>query len=463
MNAHDAQNAQESRGPAGLFDPADLPLRPDPADLPAPVGTPEAARVVRPQRRQIEMRMLSLEQMLPADHRARMVAAFVESLDLSPFYADIEVTRDRAGRSAIAPEVLATLWLLATLDGISSARELDRRCRTDLPYLWVCGGVSVNYHTLSDFRVAHGERLERLLVDSVAAMVDRGIVPLETIAQDGMRVRASAGSSSFRRRPTLEQLQKEAQEHVQRLKKEAENEDDRREGDARRKAAAERAARERQERVDEALRQHQTLSEQREQRKKGDGPTTRVSTTDPDARKMKMANGGFDPAYNVQFATDADARVIVAVEVTNEGTDGGQLPTMIETVSEQYGKIPDTALVDSAYATKESVTEAETGGTTVVSSIPRSEQLEKHGKDPHAPQKGDTTEYAAFRARMAEPEYKELYKTRPSVAEFPNADCRNRNLRQFRVRGLMKVKAVALWHALAFNFTRMIHLGVLVT
>jgi hypothetical protein len=178
---------------------------------------------------------------------------------------------------------------------------------------------------------------------------------------------------------------------------------------------------------------------------------------------MKMANGGYDPAYNVQFATDADARLILAVDVTNEGTDGGQLPPMIETLSAHYGQTPETALVDSAYVTKDSVTSAETDGTKVVSSIPRSELLERNGKDPHAPQKGDTKEYADFRARMAEPEYKKLYKTRPSIAEFPNADCRNRNLRQFRVRGLVKVKAVALWHALAFNFTRMIHLGVLPT
>jgi transposase len=467
MNTRDAQDGRDSQRTDRLFDAADLPLRPDAARLSGnadPVaGLPRTARVSRPDRRQIELRMLSLDQMLPADHRARSVWAFVASLDLSAFYADIQVTADRAGRSAIAPEILVSLWLLATLDGIGSARELDRRCGTDLPYLWICGGVGVNHHTLSDFRVDYGEELERLLVDSVVVLIDRGIVPLKTIAQDGMRVRASAGSSSFRRRPTLEQLQREAREHVEHLKQEAENEGGRRAGDARRQAAAERAARERQERVEEALRQHKILSEQREKRKTGDGETTRSSTTDPDARKMKMANGGYDPAYNVQFATDADARLILAVDVTNEGTDGGQLPPMIETLSAHYGQTPETALVDSAYVTKDSVTSAETDGTKVVSSIPRSELLERNGKDPHAPQKGDTKEYADFRARMAEPEYKKLYKTRPSIAEFPNADCRNRNLRQFRVRGLVKVKAVALWHALAFNFTRMIHLGVLPT
>lgn len=419
------------------------------------------ARVDRPHRCQVEMQFFSLDQMLPADHRARIVWAFVQSLDLEPLYENIEVTDSQAGRSAIAPEILVALWLLATLDGIGSARELDRRCTTDIPYLWILGTVSVNYHSLSDFRVGHGEFLEQLLVDTVASLIDRGLVPLETIAQDGMRVRASAGSSSFRRKPSLERLQQKAQEHVDRLKKEAENEGDRQQGNARRQAAAERAARERKARIDEALRQHEKLSEQREKRKKGNGEKTRVSTTDPDARKMKMANGGYNPAFNVQFASDADARVIVAVDVTNAGTDGGELAPMHEKVSSDYDKTLQKVLVDSAYATKEGVQSVEARGTEVVSTVPRSEQLVKHGKDPHSRQKGDSDEYANFRARMAEDEYQELYKLRPSIAEFPNADCRNRNLRQFRVRGLVKVKAVALWHALAFNFTRMLNLGAL--
>jgi len=417
------------------------------------------ARVRRPERFQVEMQFYSLDQMLASDHRARIVWAFVQSLDLTLLYEKIEVTDYKAGRSATAPEILVALWLLATLDGIGSARELARRCETDIPYLWVRGSVGVNYHTLSDFRVQNGKFLEQLLVDTVTSLIDQGLVPLDTIAQDGMRVRASAGSSSFRRKPTLERLQREAQAHVDRLKQENESESERQNADARRQAATERAARERNERIDEALKQHEKLSEQREKRKKGDGEKTRVSTTDPDARKMKMANGGFDPAFNVQFVSDADARVIVGVDVTNAGTDGGELPPMLEKVRSDYCRTPQKALVDSAYATKEGVKAVEAVGTEVVSTVPRSEQLDKHGKDPHARQKGDSDEYANFRARMAEDEYRDLYKLRPSIAEFPNADCRNRNLRQFRVRGLVKVKAVALWHALAFNFTRMLNLG----
>lgn len=426
-------------------------------------NTSQTARVRRPERAQVEMQWFSLDQLLPKEHVARVVWRFVQSLDLEPFYREIKVARDVPGQPAIAPEILVALWMWATLDGIGSARELDRRCKTDLPYLWMCGGVSVNYHTLSDFRVQYCEQLEQLLVDSVAALVERGIVPLETIAQDGMRVRANAGSSSFRRKPTLEELQQAAAEHVAQLKQEAEHEAARLAGDARRQAAAERAARERQERIDEALRQLAELSAQREARKKGDGETTRVSTTDPDARKMKMANGGFNPAYNVQFASDGDSRIIVAVDVTNEGTDGGELPPMLDQIEEDYGQRPATALVDSAYATKAAVTAAEQAGTQVISTVPRAEQLKKHGKDPHEKQPGDTDEFAAFRARMADPANQELYKLRPSIAEFPNAFCRNHNLHQFTVRGQLKAKAVAIWYALTFNFQRLITLGVLTT
>lgn len=421
----------------------------------------ERARVRWPQRLQKEMRICSLDELLPEDHRARLVVAYVDSLDLSLLYSQLVVSENQAGRTAIAREVLVSLWLLATLDGIGSARELARRCETDLPYMWICGGVQVNYHTLSDFRSGQAEFLEKVLVDSVAAMINSGLVPMETIAQDGMRVRANAGKSSFRRKPTLEKLQAQAQEHLENLKRQSESTAERQQANARKEAAALRAAEERKARIDEALKQHEKLAQAREKRVKGSGQETRVSTTDPDARTMKMANGGYDPAFNVQFATDADTRMIVAVDVTNEGTDGGQLDPMHKRITENYARTPHRMLVDSAFATKEGVTSVETRGTEIVSTIPRSEQLERHGKDPHARQKGDTDAYFAFRQRMSQKSYQELYGKRPSVAEFPNANCRNRNLRQFPVRGLVKVKAVALWHVIAFNFLRQLNLGVI--
>ena len=422
----------------------------------------KTARVARPERLQETWQPVVLDQLLPADHRARLVWSYVKLLNLEPLYAEIEVDGNTRGRTAIAPEVLVALWLFATIEQIGSARELARRCERDIAYRWLCGGVSVNYHTLSDFRVRHGKFLGRLLVDTVAALVHKGLIPLKTIAQDGMRVRASAGKSSFRRKPTLEELQKQAQAHLDQLEKESDSESERQAGEARRKAAQERAARERDARIKEALKQQEVLSQQREKRKKGDGEKTRVSTTDPDARNMKMANGGFDPAFNVQFATDGDTRVIVGVDATNEGSDAEQMPPMLDKIQENFGKTPAETLVDGGFVNNDSVTAAEQNDRTqVISSVPRAEQMRKHGNDPHAPQPRDTAEYARFRQRMALPENQALYKQRPSIAEFPNAVCRNHGLRQFNVRGLVKVKAVALWHALAFNFLCFLNLEFL--
>lgn len=418
-------------------------------------------RVKRPERTQVEMQLMALDEMLPQDHRARIVWRFVESLDLDPLYAKFSVTIDKPGHPGIAPEILLALWLLATLDGISSARELDRRCETDVPYMWIRGHVGVNYHTLSDFRVQNGDFLDKLLTDTVTSLIHQGLVPLETIGQDGMRVRASAGSSSFRRKKTLEVLHKKAAEHVKRLREESEDEAKQQEGNARRKAAQQRAAREREERIRKALENIDELQEIREKRKKGEGEKARCSTTDPDARNTKMGDGGFRPAFNVQFATDGDSRVIVAVDVTNSGSDRGQMAPLHEDVCRRYSTVPKHHLVDSAFATKDSIKAVEQAGTKVVSSVPRADQLRRQGKDPHSRQEGDSDEFAAFRERMGTEEYQDLYRLRPSIAEFPNAECRNRGLHQFRVRGLIKAKAVALWHALAFNFMRMVKLEVI--
>ena len=409
------------------------------------------------------MHLMCLDEMLPKEHRCRIVWQFVNSLNLDAFYQEIRSTLSAAGHPAIAPEILLTLWLQATLDGIGSAREIDRRCNTDIPYRWICGGVSVNDHTISDFRCGHSEKLDQILTDSVTSLIDKDLIDLNELAQDGMRVRAHAGSSSFRRKPSLKKLQEEARELVERLADERDK-DEAPQADARRKAARKRAAEDRQQRIDEALQLNERLTQERQEKHKDpdkkriEGDKVRTSTTDPEARRMKMGDGGTRPAYNVQFSSDSGGRVIVGVEVNNHGTDGGELVPMLDQVEDRYGKRPDRVLVDSAYATKDGVEQTEKRGTEVISTVPRSEQLRRHGKDPHTKQRGDSDEYEAFRIRMAAESYQELYRKRPSVAEFPNAVCRNHGLGQFLVRGAVKAKCVALLHALAFNLQRMIHL-----
>ena len=420
----------------------------------------EKVRVKRPERFQIQWRDASLDQLIPKDHRVRSVWAYVDSLDLSPLYAKIQAVEGGAGRDAVDPKILMALWMYAIIEGVSSARHLERLTKRDLPYMWICGEVGVNHHLLSDFRTAHGEFLDELLTDTIATLMHQNVVTLETAAQDGMRVRASAGSGSFRREKSLKKCREEAAEQVRKLREESDDD----EGDssnARRQAAAERAANDRLARVEAALENLAELQQQKETRKKGSGESARCSTTDPDARNMKMGDGGFRPAYNVQFATDGDSRMIASVKVTNNGSDGGQMSPMHEDLCRRYGKIPDHYAVDGGFATNEDITEVERSGTRVAAPMTHAERIERRGGDPHARRAGDSDETFAFRQRMKTEEAKAKLKQRPSIAEFPNAECRNRGLQQFRVRGLEKVRTATLWYAITFNFLRMLHLGVL--
>ena len=427
-------------------------------------GSVIRVRVKQAQRDQIQWRDTSLDQLVPKDHRVRAVWAYVDSLDLTALYEKIRAVEGGVGRDAVDPKILLALWMFATIEAVSSARHLTRLCTRDVVYEWICGGVGVNGHLVGDFRTDHGEFLDELLTDTIATLLHQKIVTLETVAQDGMRVRAHAGSGSFRRKKSLEECRREAAEQVQRLREENADESESSDSDAsnaRRKAAAVRAAEERAARVEEALKNLAELQEQKEQRQKGSGEQARCSTTDPEARQMKMGDGGFRPAYNVQFATDGDARMIVSVEVTNNGSDGGQMSPMHEDVSERYGKVPDNYTVDGGVSTIEDITAVEQRGSRVAAPMTHDERILKRGGDPHARRAHDTDEMFAFRQRMQTEDSKAILKRRPPIAEFPNAECRNRGLHQFRVRGLAKVRTVSLWYAITFNLMRMWQLGVL--
>jgi transposase/ribosomal protein L34 len=418
-------------------------------------------RVKKPERYQVTWRDASLDQMIPKDHRVRAVWAYVDSLDLKPMYEKIQAVEGGVGRDAVDPKILMALWMFAIIEGVSSARHLARLATRDLAYMWICGEVGVNYHLLSDFRTAHGEFLDQLLTDTIATLMHQGVVTLETVAQDGMRVRASAGKSSFRREKSLKECRAEAAEQVRRLREESDADAENDASNARRKAAAERAATERLSRVDAALKNLAELQEQKEKRKKGSGESARCSTTDPESRNMKMGDGGFRPAYNVQFATDGGTRMIVSVDVTNNGSDGGQMSPVHEDVCQRYGKVPDDYMVDGGFATNDDITKVESSGSRVAAPMTHEDRIAKRGGDPHDRRVGDSDVMFAFRQRMKTEEAKAILKQRPSIAEFPNAECRNRGLQQFRVRGLEKVRTTTLWYAITFNFMRMLHLGVL--
>ena len=301
-----------------------------------------AARVQRPNRFQAVFRPETLDEVLPADHRARTVWAMVEKLDLSAFYERIASREAGPGRPAIDPRILVSLWVYATAEGVGKARQLERLCEQHDAYRWICGGVSVNYHTLSDFRVGRGKELDALMTQILGLLMSEGLVQLRRVAQDGTRVRASAGASSFRRERSLKKCLREAEERVARLKKEVAGEEDPT-TDRRRKAARDRAARERKERVERALAK---LPEARASKRPPKRDEARVSTTDPEARVMKMGDGGFRPAVNMQFAVDTESRVVVGAGVTSSGSDKLQMQPMLEQIEQRTGRLPDEMLVD---------------------------------------------------------------------------------------------------------------------
>jgi transposase len=414
-------------------------------------------RVKRPIRDQYEFREMCLEELVPQDHPVRAVWAFVMAQDLSALYDQIAAVEGGVGRDAVDPRILMSLWLYATVEGIGSAREIERRTTRDNPFRWICGGVSVNRTLLSAFRVGSTEILDEVLTNSVTVLMQQGLVTLKRVSQDGVRVRASAGKASFRREPSLQELHAEAKQQVADLKAAADENPS--ESAARQKAARERAAIEREARIAKALEALPKLAAAREKRKKGDGKTTRVSVTDPEARRMKMANGGFNPAYNVQFATDNSSGIVVGVDVTNEGSDSGLCEPMIDQIERRYGRAPDEALIDGGYGNVKELISLTRRGIVIYTPVKEEEEKRSKGIDPFAPIPGDVPEVAAWRQRMGQPESQEIYKQRASTAEWVNAQARNRGLQQFRVRGLKKIKSIAMWFAIVHNLIRGIALG----
>jgi transposase len=434
-----------------------LPFKSDDRPEPTPAeaaempgrGTP---RLRVPHRDQVEMHWCSLDELVDTDSPARIVWSLVCKLDLDAWLRDIKAIEHHVGRDATDPRLLVALWVLATLKGIGSAREVARLCKEHLLYKWLCGGVSVNYHTLADFRSQGGEKWDELLTQIVATLMAEGLVTMQRVAQDGMKVRADAGSSSFRRTERLEGFLDEARQQVETLKQLAETNPD--ELTQRQRAARERAAKERQERIEEAIRQCDSLRQEREDaaKKSGRKPTeARASTTDPEARVMSFSDGGSRPGYNVQYATDTATGIIVGVEVTQARSDIAELTPMLDQLENRYQRHPDEVLVDGGFVSLEEIESSEKRGSKVYAPVRNEEKQKQAGKDPFARKRNDSKETAAWRKRMGEEASKVVYRLRAQTAEWVNALCRNRGFRHMPVRGQTRCRIVATLYAITHN------------
>ncbi len=288
---------------------------------------PPVLRLRRPDRQQITPVPLYLDALLPDEHLARLIWAAVEQLDLSAFTAPLKVVEGGPGRAAADPAVLVAVWIYATSQGESSARQIARLCTEHFAYLWLCGGVSMNSHSLADFRVAQEQDLDQLITDVLGCLHHAQLIEFDHVAQDGIRVRASAGAASFRREESLQTSLEEARAvlaAVQAAEEAARTAPGEQLPQTRgQQAAQQRAAAERVARVEAALAE---LPAVRAAKPEAKAAQARVSTSDPEARVMKMADGGYRPAYNSALAADSGHQGIVGVDATNVGSDMAQAP-----------------------------------------------------------------------------------------------------------------------------------------
>lgn len=497
--------------------PPDLPGM-DPQTGTAPrAGAPAAARPrVKPvDRSQQVWGTVDVERLIEQDHPARAIWELTGQVDLQPFYAPIEAVEGTAGRTPWDPRLLASLWIYAYSRGITSAREIARRCVCEPAFQWLCGSAVINHHTLSDFRCAHPQALNRLFAEVLGVLSAQGLVSLERVMHDGTKIKALASADSFRREPSLAEHLQAARQQVEALSQDTGDE-------APRQAAARaRAARERQQRVEQALEQLEQLRQT-----KGDAQekeAVRVSTSDPTARIMKQANGGYAPSYNAQISTEASHKIIVGAATTQSGTDYPELVPGIERVDQNLGAKPGQVVVDGGFTSRANILAVQAMGVDLVGSLIEKEATNGN-RDPEfctAAFKHDATqntyecpaghrltaaaqsegragtvihEYRApralceacplkarccpnsrqrtlrilaevpevrqFREKMQTPEAREIYRQRSAVAEFPNAWIKAKlGLRQFRLRGLAKVGMETLWAALTYNIQQWIRLS----
>ncbi len=500
---------------AAMWREAELPARePDPIPIPAGPPPERELRLKPVNRNQVLLRTVDVEKLVEPDHLVRAIWELTGRLDLKGFAAGIEVVEGAAGRPALDPRLLVSLWVYAYSEGVSSAREVERRCAYHPAYQWLTGMQEVNHHTLSDFRVQHQEALDGLFAQLLGVLSSEGLITLKRVMHDGTKVKASASGSSFHREKILRAHLEAAREQVQAMG------DPRQEEPCRTARARERAARERVERLQQALREMQQV--QAASQTPAEASEKRVSETDPEARVMKQGDGGYAPSHNVQISTDAAHGLIVAVSVTQAASDQEQLGPALKEIQRQTGQLPEQIVVDGGFTTREAILAAAAEGVDLVGgsmekdapaavrrlqqrgvaaefypdqfrydaatntyTCPAGRQLPyqrtKHdrvGVERHLYQAPATDcrqcafqkqccpgaesrtlirnenvpTVASYLVKMRTEEAPAIYRLRAPVAEFPNAWLKAKiRLRQFCVRGLRKVTCEVLWACLTYN------------
>lgn len=419
-------------------------------------------RLLMANRNQMEMRHACLDDLIGENHPARRVWEYVERLNLTTALSTIKSVEGGTGRSAIDPKILVCLWLYAAICGIGSAWTLAEYCGDHEGFKWICGGVSIDRKTLSNFRKNAGDVFDELLIKGVAMLTHAGLVTMEEIAQDGMKLKASASKGSFCKKQKIQEHLKEAKARIAQLKQEIEN--DPAINKKRLHAARIRAANDRLQRLKQAEKELKSYCEkqnrQREKYKKKlltnkQQKKLKVSTTDPEARVMKMANSGFNPAYSVQLGVDTLTNVIIAVDVTQQKTDGGMMLPMFKDIRQTYNQTPQRYLVDSGYKNKDDLSAMHEAGCLVY--MPTEG---KKGKKALFDTANKDEAIQALLTRMGTEEGKRVYKNRKSTVECVNAQVRNRGFYTSPLRGMQKVRTCLTLVATAHNLLQTMVFGL---
>lgn len=299
-------------------------------------------------RQQMVLRAVDVEQLIEPEHPARSIWEFVGQLNLDSFYQSVHSFEGSAGRSALDPRLLISIWVYAYSRGIGSAREISRLCEIDPAFQWLTGMDLINHHTLSDFRVDHRVALDELFTQVLGLLSHEGLITLERVMQDGTKVRAQAQAKTFCREDRIQQHLDVARQHILAMG------DPEQESPSNRCAQARlRAARERVEKLDRALKEIEQLRAAKMEDKRGYEP--RVSVTDPDARIMKTSEGGFAPSYNMQVVTDSHLGLIADVRVTQDVNDKFQLLPGMEGLESRCQQRPKEVVADGDFTTNLSV------------------------------------------------------------------------------------------------------------
>lgn len=411
-------------------------------------------RLLRPDRTQLRWEVVDLDSQLPPDHRARLVWAFVQSLDLSAFHARIKARDDLPGRPASDPAVLLAIWLYATLEAIGSARAIERLCQDHAAFRWLAGGVPVNHDMLSAFRRDSGPLLDQLMSRSLTALIAEGLITLEELTIDGTKIRARAGGGSMTGRDRLGRIEAAVTERIGALK--AELEQDVGAAERKRLLRGMRAAEDRAGRIARARQRLRVLEDEQATRARRDARAAKsvpkVSTADPAVRRMRMPDGAVHPGWNVQVATSCG--FVVAIDPTDRRSDNGLAPGLVEQVVRRCARMSRRLLADATAMTMDDIVtlcgrypgleiySPPPGQRGIVTPAGQRNRRSQLRREPDAVKE--------WRQRMATDEGKAVYQRR-KLTEHVHARMKNRGFGRMPVHGITAVRSVCYMHAITQN------------